>query len=60
MDFRDVIELSAKCTVARILERDDFKNRYETGKPISDDNIGMLSNDLVTYNKNIAKIKNQQ
>lgn len=35
MDFRDVIELSAKCTVARILERDDFKNRYETGKPIS-------------------------
>ena len=35
MNFRDVIELSAKCTVARILERDDFKNRYETGKPIS-------------------------
>ena len=35
MDFRDVIELCAKCTVARILERDDFKNRYETGKPIS-------------------------
>ncbi len=35
MDFRDVIELCAKCTVARILERDDFKNRYESGKPIS-------------------------
>lgn len=35
MNFRDVIQLSAKCTVARILERDDFKNRYETGKPIS-------------------------
>ena len=35
MNFRDVIELCAKCTVARILERDDFKNRYETGKPIS-------------------------
>ena len=35
MSFRDVIELSAKCTVARILERDDFKNRYESGKPIS-------------------------
>ena len=35
MDFKDVIELSAKCTVARILERDDFKNRYESGKPIS-------------------------
>ena len=35
MNFRDVIELSSKCTVARMLERDDFKNRYETGKPIS-------------------------
>lgn len=35
MNFRDVIELSAKCTVARILERDDFKNRYENGRPIS-------------------------
>ena len=35
MNFRDVIELSAKCTVARILERDDFKKRYDTGKPIS-------------------------
>ena len=35
MNFRNVIELSAKCTVARMLERDDFKNRYETGKPIS-------------------------
>ena len=35
MDFKDVIELSAKCTVARILERDDFKNRYESGRPIS-------------------------
>ena len=35
MNFRDVIELSAKCTVARILERDDFKKRYEEGQPIS-------------------------
>lgn len=35
MDFRDVIELSAKCTVARMLERDDFKKRYEGGQPIS-------------------------
>lgn len=35
MDFRDVINLSSKCTVARMLERDDFKKRYETGKPIS-------------------------
>lgn len=35
MNFRDVINLSSKCTVARMLERDDFKKRYETGKPIS-------------------------
>ena len=35
MNFRDVIELSAKCTVARILERDDFKKRYDGGQPIS-------------------------
>lgn len=35
MTFRDVIELSSKCTVARMLERDDFKNRYENQQPIS-------------------------
>ena len=35
MNFKDVIELSAKCTVARMLERDDFKKRYDEGKPIS-------------------------
>lgn len=35
MDFRDVIDLSSKCTVARILERDDFKKRYEGNQPIS-------------------------
>ena len=35
MNFRDVINLSSKCTVARILERDDFKNRYEKQQPIS-------------------------
>lgn len=35
MNFRDVIELSAKCTVARILERDDFQKRYTEGRPIS-------------------------
>ena len=35
MNFRDVIDLAAKCTVARILERDDFKNRYESGQAIS-------------------------
>jgi len=35
MNFRDVIELCAKCTVARLLERDDFKKRYEGGQPIA-------------------------
>lgn len=35
MNFRDVIDLAAKCTVARILERDDFKKRYETNQAIS-------------------------
>ena len=35
MNFRDVIDLAAKCTVARILERDDFKNRYESNQSIS-------------------------
>lgn len=35
MDFRDVIQLCAKCTVARILERDDFQKRYTNNQPIS-------------------------
>lgn len=35
MNFRNVIELAAKCTVARILERDDFKKRYESNQSIS-------------------------
>jgi tyrosyl-tRNA synthetase len=35
MDFRDVINLSAKATVARILERDDFAKRFKNGTPIS-------------------------
>jgi len=35
MNFRDVIDLAAKCTVARMLERDDFKNRYESNQSIS-------------------------
>jgi len=33
--FADVIELAAKCTVARMLERDDFYNRYKRGDAIS-------------------------
>ena len=35
MNFRDVIELSAKYTVAQLLERDDFSKRYKSGTPIS-------------------------
>jgi len=35
MDFEDVIKLSSKYTVARMLERDDFHNRYQANKPIS-------------------------
>lgn len=31
----DFIKLSAKYTVARMLERDDFTNRYKSGVPIS-------------------------
>jgi len=30
-----MIRLAAKYTVARMLERDDFENRYKTGQPIS-------------------------
>ncbi len=35
MNFRDVIELCAKTTVARILERDDFQKRYNNKQPIA-------------------------
>jgi tyrosyl-tRNA synthetase len=35
MTFEDVIKLSAKYTVARMMERDDFTNRYKSGIPIS-------------------------
>ncbi len=35
MDFKDIINLTSKYTVARILERDDFKNRYENNLPLS-------------------------
>lgn len=34
MTFRDVIRLSSKFTVARMLERDDFFKRYKEGHPI--------------------------
>ncbi len=35
MKFADVIQLTAKYTVARILERDDFANRLAENKPLS-------------------------
>ncbi|RXT13503.1 tyrosine--tRNA ligase [Ammoniphilus sp. CFH 90114] len=35
MDFADVVRLAANVTVARMLERDDFSKRYQTGLPIS-------------------------
>ena len=35
MNFADVIKLASKYTVARILERDDFTNRFKGGIPIS-------------------------
>lgn len=34
MNFSSVIELASKVTVARMLERDDFANRYANHKPI--------------------------
>lgn len=35
MTFHDVIQLAAKMTVARMMERDDFTKRYSAGIPIS-------------------------
>ena len=35
MSFMDCVKLSATYTVARILERDSFMNRYREGQPIS-------------------------
>ena len=35
MNFRDVIELCAKATVARMLERDEFQKRYNSKQPIA-------------------------
>ena len=35
LNFGDVIKIASKYTVAQILERDDFTNRYNSGKPIS-------------------------
>jgi tyrosyl-tRNA synthetase len=35
MSFADVIQLASKYTVARMLERDDYTERYKAGEPIS-------------------------
>ncbi|MFQ3549893.1 MAG: tyrosine--tRNA ligase [Armatimonadota bacterium] len=35
LTFADIIKISSKVTVARIIERDDFSNRLAEGKPIS-------------------------
>lgn len=35
MTFHDVIKLTSKMTVARMMERDDFTKRYNAGIPIS-------------------------
>lgn len=35
MSSADLIQLSAKHTVARMLERDDFNKRYKSGQPIA-------------------------
>ncbi|MGA7279809.1 MAG: tyrosine--tRNA ligase [Desulfocapsaceae bacterium] len=35
LDSFDMIRLASELTVARMLERDDFKNRFESGRPIS-------------------------
>ena len=34
MDFKDVLKLAGKYTVARLLERDDFNNRFTNKMPI--------------------------
>jgi tyrosyl-tRNA synthetase len=35
MSFTEIMALAARVTVARMLERDDFKKRYGEGRPIS-------------------------
>jgi len=35
MNFKEIMELAARFTVARMLERDDFDKRYKSGSPIS-------------------------
>lgn len=35
LDIQQLISLSSKYTIARMLERDDFSNRYHNGQPIA-------------------------
>ncbi len=35
LGYKDIIQLASRYTVARIMERDDFKKRFENGVPIS-------------------------
>ncbi len=35
LNFADIIELASKCTVARMLEREDFQKRFEAHQSIS-------------------------
>jgi tyrosyl-tRNA synthetase len=35
MSFADVVKMASKYTVARMLERDDFENRFQNNEPIS-------------------------
>lgn len=35
LNFEGVVKLASSCTVARMLERDDFAKRYSSGLPIS-------------------------
>jgi len=35
MNFGDVLELASKYTIARLLEREDFSERYKANRPIS-------------------------
>ncbi|MCD6238243.1 MAG: tyrosine--tRNA ligase [Thermotogae bacterium] len=35
LSFEDIVKVTSKYTVARMLERDDFEKRYENGIPIS-------------------------
>ncbi len=35
LNFQEILNLTAKYTIARLLERDDFKKRYQEGRPIA-------------------------